>query len=120
MQQSFCASCFSKVSQSLCRGATYSVREASHTISPIRNVNLTFLSIPTLGNVKNIFDIFAKDTAFSAIPLPLASIKKVVCAQNLIPDAGLTKTEGIELTDELKAKVILYPFQDVSKKSKLF
>ena len=77
---------------------------------------------------QNIYRYFCKDTAFSrfwylncAIPLPLAAIKiiskhKVVYALNLVSDPRLLYKrynfcdKQKELTDEFKAKIILYPF----------
>ena len=117
-------------------------REASHIEFAHKNVNFTFLSRPPtpptpLGNVKIFISIFGKDTAFSrfwylsyAIPLPLAAIKiiskhkvvhKISC---LTPDYYINNINFVKklkkLTDEFKARVILYPFPRCFQKVQTF
>ena len=114
---------------------TSSVRKASSDLTLadlFLKENLThrfYVSLETPLETPKIFiDIFGKDTAFShfrylscAIPLPLVAIKivnkhKVVCAQNLMSYPILLYKqykfceEQKGLTDEFKAKYILYLF----------
>ena len=76
------------------------------SILPTRNVNFTFLSRPRHAAIQ------------------IANKHKVVCAQNLMSDLRLMPKQNRfcdkqkKLIDEFKTKVILYPFQNVSLKSK--